>query len=308
MTIDILPDDALLEIFSFYLTGNPNTGAWRTLVHVCQRWRGLVLASPRHLDIRVVCTARTRVEEFLAAWSTIPLLVLRDSELSRWECADNIVAALRHKTCVCQIELNSHSRYSRFLLRRIAEVMQEPFPALTHLGIRSSDDAEAAVAFPDDFLGGSAPSLRSCSLRSIAFPGIWKLLLTADRLVNLCLERVPSCTYISSEAMVNFLSALSHLKSFTLRFQSPRPRESVQFRPPETRIVIPSLTYFWVHGDCEYIEDLCSRIDIPLLDFFRFTFFTVVQHTPQLHNLVSRTYKVKRRGRMPLEYMRGSFT
>src|SRR5712691_8316953 len=68
VTIDILPDDALLEIFSFYVTGKLDTGAWRTLIRVCQRWRGLVFASPHHLNVRVVCTARTRMEEILAAW------------------------------------------------------------------------------------------------------------------------------------------------------------------------------------------------------------------------------------------------
>ena len=309
VTIDILPDDALLEVFSFYLVGKPNTNAWCTLVHVCQRWRGLVFASPRHLGVRLVCTARTQVEEILAPWRTIPLLVLRDSgpELSRQELegADNIIAALRHQTRVCQIKLNHHSND---LSRRIAEVMQESFPALTHLEIRLLDDAKTAVAFPDEFLGGCAPSLRSCSLRAIAFPGIWKLLLTANRLVSLCLERIPSCTYISSEAIVNFLSALPHLKKFTLRYQSPRPRDSIQFRPPEARVVLPSLTYIWVHGDCEYIEDLCSRIDVPLLDFFRFTFFTVVSHTPQIHGFVSRNNKSKRHGQLPLEYMRGLYT
>jgi len=215
VTIDILPDDALLEIFSFYLVGKANTSEWHMLANVCQRWQGLVFTSPCCLDVRLVCTARTRVEDILAAWSGLPLLVLQDSgpDLSQLEGADNIIAALRHNTRICQIELNGHSTY---LLRRIAEAIQEPFPALSHLGIRSLDDAEMAVVFPDEILGGSAPSLQSCFLRSITFPGIWKLLLTADCLVNLCLECIPSCTHISSKGMVNFLSALSHLKMLTI--------------------------------------------------------------------------------------------
>lgn len=304
VTIDILPDDALLEIFSFYLVGKVNTSEWRTLADVCQRWRRIVLASPRRLDVRLVCTARTRVEEILAAWSGLPLLALRDSgpELSRWEGADNIIAALRHKTRVSQIELSGHSSH---LLRRIAEAIQESFPVLSHLGIRSLDDAETAVAFPDEFLGGSTPSLRSCSLRSVAFPGIWKLLLTADRLVDLCLERIPSCTHISSEGMAHFLSALSHLEMLTIRFQCPRPRESIRSLPPETRFVLPSLTDVSIHGDCEYVEDLCSRIDAPLLDSFRFTFFTVGYHTSrwELHNFLDRTERSRQRDRILLEYL-----
>jgi len=45
--IDILPDDVLLEIFSFYLAEEPEFCAqawrWPTLVHVCRRWRTIVL-------------------------------------------------------------------------------------------------------------------------------------------------------------------------------------------------------------------------------------------------------------------------
>jgi len=158
VAINILPDDALLEIFSFYLVGKANTGEWRTLANVCQRWQGLVFASPCCLDVRLVCTARTWIEDILAAWLGLPLLVLWDSgpDLSRLEGADNIIAALRHNTRICQIELNGHLTH---LLRRITEVIQEPFPALSNLGIRSLDDAETAVVFPNEILGGSAPSL-----------------------------------------------------------------------------------------------------------------------------------------------------
>jgi len=41
MTIDILPDNALLEIFDFYLDG-ARIEAWITLVHVCRNWRSVV--------------------------------------------------------------------------------------------------------------------------------------------------------------------------------------------------------------------------------------------------------------------------
>ena len=307
VTIDILPDNALLEIFSFYLVGKANTGEWHMLANICQRWQGLVFVSPRCLDVQLVCTARTQIEDILAAWSGLPLLVLWDSEpeLSQLEGADNIIAALRYKIPVCQIKLNGHSTH---LLRRIVEVIREPFPALSHVGIRSLDDAETAVVFPNEILGGSTPSLRSCSLRSIAFPGIWKLLLTTDHLVNLCLKCIPSCTYISSKGMVDFLSALSHLKMLTIQFQCPWPWESIQSLPLETRVVLHSLTYIWIHGDCKYSKDLCSWIDVPLLDFFCFIFFTVKSHTLQLHNFLNQTETCKQSRRLSLQYMKGLHT
>jgi hypothetical protein len=57
ITIDVLPDDALLEIFDFYMGRHRDRGfmyeelkkkkdTWQTLVHVCRRWRTLVFGSP----------------------------------------------------------------------------------------------------------------------------------------------------------------------------------------------------------------------------------------------------------------------
>jgi hypothetical protein len=51
LTIDILPDDALLEIFDFYLGETEWTNRWHILVHVCRRWRLVVFGSPRRLNL-----------------------------------------------------------------------------------------------------------------------------------------------------------------------------------------------------------------------------------------------------------------
>ena len=67
ITIDDLPDDVLLAIFNFHVDkhqGLPvsifdchrirEIESWQSLVHVCRRWRGLVFASPRRLNLRLV--------------------------------------------------------------------------------------------------------------------------------------------------------------------------------------------------------------------------------------------------------------
>jgi hypothetical protein len=52
--------DALLAIFYLYvkapapdlsLASKEEIEVWQTLVHVCQRWRNLVLGSPRRLNL-----------------------------------------------------------------------------------------------------------------------------------------------------------------------------------------------------------------------------------------------------------------
>ena len=49
VTIDMLPDVALLEIFDFY-EDEIRIEAWHTLVQVCRKWRNLVFGSPRRLN------------------------------------------------------------------------------------------------------------------------------------------------------------------------------------------------------------------------------------------------------------------
>src|SRR5712691_3963268 len=136
VTIDNLPDDVLLETFSFYLADG-RSKTWHTLVHICRRWRSIVSASPRRLDLRIRCTTgiRATLKEMLDTWPILPIEIRangRALEQSRGEGADTIVAALEHNDRVCQISLEY---LPSSLWDRIAAVTQEPFPALTDLHI-----------------------------------------------------------------------------------------------------------------------------------------------------------------------------
>jgi hypothetical protein len=84
-TIGTLPDEALLEIFTFYVEetdsayqtyGENGLETWCTLVHVCQRWREIVFASPRQLNLRLVCTSTRPVMKMLDVWPTLPIVVM----------------------------------------------------------------------------------------------------------------------------------------------------------------------------------------------------------------------------------------
>jgi len=188
--IAILPDDVLLEIFSFYLAVVPRTETWHTLVHVCRRWRSIVFASPRRLDLRLVCTVRTRVKEMLDIWPILPIEIWATGDyataVSQGKGEDNIAATLEHKDRVYEITVES---FSSAVLERIGTAMQEPFPALTDIRIASLNKTAGPV-FPQEFLGGSAQHLRSCFLYGIAIPGIRQLLLSATNLVELHLWKI----------------------------------------------------------------------------------------------------------------------
>ncbi|KAH9957885.1 hypothetical protein BGW80DRAFT_1565195, partial [Lactifluus volemus] len=67
ITILSLPDNVLLDIFEFCINEYSSllTWVWKTLVHVCRRWRYMIFGSPIRLNLRLRCTGRTPVKKSL---------------------------------------------------------------------------------------------------------------------------------------------------------------------------------------------------------------------------------------------------
>jgi hypothetical protein len=297
VTIDMLPDLVLLELFNFYVDEVGPIEKWHTLVHVCRRWRNVVFRSPRRLGLQLFCTARKPVRETLDVWPPLPIVIRHG-----YHPTDNIVAALNYTNRVCEIRLwpVPSSQWEKVL-----EAMEQSFPELTDLKIQSKD--EKAPVVPDSFLGGFAPRLRSLRFECIPFPGLPMLLLSATGLVKISLQKIPHSGYISPEAMVNCLSTLASLTELDLSFMSPlsRPNRESRRPPPLTRSILPALRHFGFVGVSEYLEDLVARIDSPLLDSLQIKFFhQLIFDTPQLAQFISRTPELKARNeaRMVISY------
>jgi hypothetical protein len=295
MTINILPDVALLRIFDFHLARAVRINRWQTLVHVCRNWRYIVFQSPRRLDLRLDCTCTTLVREKLDVWPPLPIAV-SCGVYDRGENITNILAALEHVDRICELRMYHVSRRQS---ETIFAAMQQPYPALTHLTLLSKDET---AFIPDSFLSGSAPRLRTIYLGGIRFLGLPKLLLSATHVVTLSLKEIPYSGYILPEAMAICLSSLIRLEDLTLESQSPpsqsRPDQERRPPPPSTRPQLPVLTRFRFDGVSEYLEDLVARIDTPLLDTFKLTttFFQLGRfafYTSQLAEFISRTPKFK---------------
>ena len=114
MTIDILPHDVLLEIFDFLVVefnGFETENWWRSLVHVCQKWRIVIFGSPHRLNLRLVCSDRTRVRKMLDVWPPLPI-VIHHSIRRKWGW-DNVIAALERNDRVCQITLKLDLQWER---------------------------------------------------------------------------------------------------------------------------------------------------------------------------------------------------
>jgi F-box-like len=288
-SIDILPDEVLLPIFDFYVDEAP-IHAWHSLVHVCRRWRSIVFGSPRRLDLRLFCTAKTPTRDALDVWPSLPLLIRVDDYQTLAEDVDNVVAVLERRDRVCLIGLWGLTSP----LEKVLAVMQEPFPELVDLVLESSDGT--VPVFPDSFLGGSTPRLQSLWLDRIPFPGLPNLLLSATHLVNLHLLNVPPSGYISPEVMVTALSTLTSLETLKLELQSPRshPGSTSRHSPSPTHTILPVLIQFWFQGDSKYLEDLVARIDTPQLDFFYIAFYDqIVFDTIQFIQFINRTPTLK---------------
>jgi hypothetical protein len=128
-------------------------------------------------------------------------------------------------------------------------------------------------------------------LDGISFPALPKLLLFTDDIVTLGLLDIPLSGYISLEAIVTCLSALTKLQALRLGFPCPRSRDDRENRLLSrlTRIVLPALTYFYFKGDGECMEDIVGQIDTLLLHQFDITFFNrLVFDTPLLCDFIGR--------------------
>ena len=261
--------------------------AWRSLVHVCRRWRSLVFGSPGHLDLRLICTTRTPVRKALDIWPSLPLTIAYDSYEEG--SVDNIIAGLEHTNRVREADLIGTSNSDSEM---ILAAMQQPFPELRSLWVDLYDKSGRELFVPDSFLGGSAPRLEFLDLTYVLFPGLLKLLLSATHLVDLQLCSIPHSGYISPDTMVTALSMLTSLSHLELIFTSPRscPDRASQNPSPSTRSVLSALSYFEFGGVSEYLEDLVACIDAPRLGDMYITFFNdIVFDTPQLVQFIGRT-------------------
>ena len=295
----MLPDDVILVIFDFYGVKGTRISeylidprdAWRTLAHVCRRWRSVVFGSPRRLNLQLVCTTKTPVRDTLDVWPALPL-VIQDLDCKK-EGVDNIIALLEHSELVGRI---SQIYLGGVCLEGISRAMEISFPELTDLALHHNDETKPAIPLSDLFLGGSTPRLQYLDFDNISFPGLPKLLLSATVLTELHIEHIPRSGYISPEAIVACLSVSNSLGVLSLEFQSPQshPDQGSRRPPSQKRTVLPVLSRFWFKGVGEYLEDLVARVDAPRLNFLHITFFNdIVFETPQFNQFISHTPTLK---------------
>jgi hypothetical protein len=263
--MDILPDDVLLDIFDFhvkhtYFFPSQRINAWHLLIHVCRRWRNLVLSSSHRLNLRLLCTERTPTREMLDLWPAfLPIVIWSGGDPMD---LDNLIAALEKTDRICEI---SFEEMASEAVECLSTAMHGPFPALETLDIMLGD---RDPFFPEPFLDSqnSAPCLRRLALTFIEFSAVHKLLLSAGGLVDLSVIDV--LEYESPETIATYLSSMTRLESMTLCFRHAQhyPPIKPQYSSSQPRIVLPALTYLGLEVPRGYQEDLMARLDAPRLD------------------------------------------
>ena len=300
VTIDVLQDDVLLEIFDFYrncVVRFDGMWDWQLLLHVCRRWRYIVLASPRRLDLQIKCNRSTPARKLLDIWPPFPIFISCDSWGEDLE-NDDILAALQRRNRISEIDFWCGYWWE---MEQFASAIGGPFPVLTHLTVHVSQTQSLMVAsdsvtekLPDSFLGGSAPLLESLVLERAPFPALPNLVLSASHFLFLHLYHIPHVGYIPPEAMVTFLLPLHNLEGLTIEFTSPKSRPLQMSPPPSTRALLPSLNHFHFDGASEYLVDFIARIDAPMLQRFSMIFFSdIIPNISELHKFIDRTDGIK---------------
>jgi hypothetical protein len=280
----MLSDEVLLIIFDFCrlaagekfndasYEGNWNLNQsrwWHKLTQICQRWRSLILSSPSRLNLRVVCTKGTPVEEMFAYFPHLPLdvnYVFQQGEKIRPDDERNILLSLQRRHHVRRIRLNAPT----LALQNMVIPLGEEFPLLDRLSI-TSECVFARVTLPKSL---RAPNLRYLILRNVTLQTGTPILTTSKWLVSLTLWDIPTSTHILPEYLVGLLELTPHLRALSVSFRFHISDSSVGTSLPlaleaqKTIIILRCLEQVDFTGDSTYLEGILARIIAPALRKF----------------------------------------
>jgi hypothetical protein len=292
--IHILDDDSLLNIFYLYrpaiFDGDEDDEVriaggrgwdreqwWYKLVHVCQRWRNLILRSPSYLGLCLVCTYGTPVADMLAHSPPLPLVIDYDNDDDDKNCditaedEEGIILALGQRDRIRRVRLEMPLPN----LRKVIMTIDEEYPVLEYLIMAPwPDDANMALMLPETL---QAPHLRRLVLSGFVLPTGSRLLTTAAGLVSLALFLGHPSTYIRPNTLLQCISFMPLLEALVVAFSFPVPGRDVERQlmhtPIMTNVTLPNLRSFMFQGVSAYMEAVVCRITAPHLKKLDILFF-----------------------------------
>jgi hypothetical protein len=284
-SIDILDDDSLLNIFYLYRplpSGEGDDEArlfggdegwddghwWYKLVHVCQRWRNLILGSASYLGLCLICTFGTPVADMLAHSPPLPLVVFYDHDDVGAKDEEGLILALEQRDRVRRIRLRMNiSKLQEFIM-----VISEEYLILEYLVISIPNPSpDLCLMLPETL---QAPHLRHLVLSGLSLPIGSRLLTTAVGLVSFSLIITNLSTYFlfQPHTLLQWISFMPQLETLMICSNAAFPTIERQV-PIVTPITLPNLRWFFFQGSNAYLEAVVRQITTPRLEGLQIFFF-----------------------------------
>ena len=307
--IHILDNDSLLEIFSLcrpltwdesestndeaFVEGGRNRERWwYTFVHVCRRWRFVMLECASHLHLSLVCARGTPVAAMLANSPPLPIIIDHFDQRYGITAGDEqgIILALHHRDRVRHIRL----RNPISLLQKFIIALDGEFPILEDLLIQNRSYpilANMSLNIPKTF---RAPHLRHLMLIGFDIPIGSPLNTTMGNLVTLNLDLIPpqASAYFHPETLLQQISLMPHLKMLRIFLSNHFPSSDIEREllrvPIMTHVALSNLRCFGFKGSSAYLEALLPWFTFPLLEKLEVYFFNQLAYPiPRLSEFMS---------------------
>ena len=276
--VNALPDDVLLFIFDHYRQSTVGAHSswcqiWCTLAHVCKRWKELILASSRRLDVQLRCTFGTYAEDLIAYSPALPLVLDYQSRHDeKWTYADmdSVIVALNQLHRAREIALSAPASMLAKLTAAMADVTA---PILERLELESQT---TELSLPRQFLDVLAPPhLRLLRLSGCVLQAWHPLLSSTTSLEHLALHRIPVSTaefVAAPEGLVSCVRSMPRLRTLSISFVSAAaphsspvidnrllsPHQTTPPTPSRTsdtdRVELPALEELAYQGPPTYID------------------------------------------------------
>ena len=254
------------QLDPIYESGWNRKSGWLKLVHVCRKWRRIVLASPSRLDLSFDMTARNPGHMktiFSPRLPPIPIRIDYVHGAQTYNDLCRVVTALKHRNRVRGIVFKGPDAH----LGKLFKAMKSsPFPVLERLEICHSY-LGSHLKLPPRV---SAPNLRRLELCTVSFVSISQLLSSATALVDLSLQMDSIFGPSLTVSLVAYLQAMPCLAclSLTLSDRSPRAKIQVPSLKGETIVPLPKLTFFHFRGHRAFLDVLLAGLAAPALQAF----------------------------------------
>ena len=267
---------------------------WRTVViltrHVRQRWRnliGLILGSPSHLGLCLVCKYGTPVADMLA--HSPPLLLVLD-----YQGTD--ITEEDEEAIILALEQRDRVRRIRFVipvlkLQKLIMAIDKKYPILEYLILLYLHEDERTVSILPETL--QIPHLRHLAIEG-SIPIRFRLLTTAVGLVTLNLRLYHPSTYFQPTVLLQSLSLMPQLEMLLIFFHFPVSNRDVKSQlmrtPIMTHATLPNLRSFSFQAVSTYSEAVLSRVTASRLEDFQIAYpGQLTFSVPELSQFMGRT-------------------